>query len=99
MTIRRKYIERICLCLCFAATIGIQLWNLLPLPNWLVGDDSIYHYLRVDAVAERLRYGDFLSEVNHVFFEGAGYADFAYPTIMLYIPAFFACLDAESDCP
>ncbi len=89
MTKQRQYIERLCLLLCFAVTIGIQLWNLLPLQDWMMGDDSIYHYLRVDAVAERLRCGDFLSEVNHVFFEGAGYADFANPTIMLYIPALF----------
>ncbi len=89
MTTRRQYIERLCLFLCFAATIGIQLWNIFPLQNWIIGDDSVYHYLRVDAVAERLRHGDFLSEVNHVFFEGAGYADFANPTLLLYIPALF----------
>lgn len=92
MTKQRKYIERFCLFVCFAATIGIQLWYLFPLHDWLIGDDSIYHYLRVDAVAERLRCGGFLSEVNHVYFEGAGYADFAYPITMLYIPALFRVL-------
>ncbi len=92
---QRKSIERLCLFLCFAATIGIQLWNLPPLRDWLMGNDSIYHYLRVDAVAERLRCGDFFSEVNHVFFEGAGYADFANPTIMLYIPALFRIMGCE----
>ncbi|MBQ9414517.1 MAG: hypothetical protein IJU16_05260 [Clostridia bacterium] len=89
MTARRRYIARVCLIACFVVTIGIQLWYLSPLQNWLVGDDSTYHYLRVDALAERLRAGDFLSEVNNVFFEGAGYADFAYPTAFLYIPALF----------
>ena len=92
---QRKSIERLCLFFCFAVTIGIQLWNLPPLHDWLMGDDAIYHYLRVDAVAERLRNGDFFSEVNHVFFEGAGYADFANPTIMLYIPALFRIMGCE----
>ena len=78
--------------LCFALTLGIQLWYILPLDEWIIGHDAIYHHLRVDAVVERLRFGDFLSEVNHVYFQGAGYADFAYPTTLLYIPALFRLL-------
>ncbi|MBE6763604.1 MAG: hypothetical protein E7553_04530 [Ruminococcaceae bacterium] len=89
MSKQRRYLKSVCLFFCFAVTIGIQLWNMPPLHNWLIGDDSVYHYLRVDAVAERLRCGDFFSEVNHVFFEGFGYADFANPILFLYIPALF----------
>ncbi len=62
-----RYTNRFCSLISFAVTIGIQLYYLLPLQNQLIGDDSIYHYLRVDAVAERLRSGEFLSEVSPVF--------------------------------
>ncbi len=63
--------------------------NLFPLDCPLLGHDAQYHYLRVDALAERIKSGNIFSGgVDYLFLDGLGYASsLAYPDVLLYIPA------------
>lgn len=63
--------------------------KLYPLNCPLLGHDGPYHYLRVEALAERIRSGNIFSGgIDYLFLEGMGYASsIAYPDVLLYIPA------------
>ncbi len=75
---------------CFAAVMYISLKDFLPLDQWIIGDDSAYHYLRVEALYNKLKTHDFFNGgIDYLYCNGAGYASAtAYPDLFLYIPAF-----------
>lgn len=77
--------------LCFVLTMIFSLKYFLPLDKWIIGDDSAYHYLRVEAVYQKLKTHDFFNGgIDYLYCNGAGYASStAYPDLFLYIPAFF----------
>lgn len=79
--------------LCFLSLILVfivETEKFFPLDSPMLGHDASYHYLRVDALAERIKSGNILSGgIDYLFLDGLGYASsLAYPDVMLYIPAF-----------
>lgn len=63
--------------------------GVFPTKNPLIGHDASYHYLRMEALADRLRSGEIVSGgIDYLFYDGLGYASsLAYPDVFLYIPA------------
>lgn len=84
-----KYIKYLIFMLCFLAVMTIQIVYLFPLDQPLYGHDSAYHYLRTEALKQRIENFDlFNGGVDYLFNNGAGYASsLAYPDILLFIPA------------
>ncbi len=77
---------------CFLAlffTVVMLSEKLFPLNCPLLGHDASYHYLRVEALAERIKSGNIFSGgIDYLFMESMGYASsIAYPDVLLYIPA------------
>ena len=60
---------------------------LIPTDSPIAGHDSLYHYLRVDALKYNIENNDLFSGIDYLYFGGGGYAGFAYPEIFLFIPA------------
>jgi len=61
--------------------------------NCLVGHDSDYHLLRIEALAQQIKMGLPFLKINPTFFGGAGYASsMFYPDFLLYIPAILRVL-------
>lgn len=75
--------------LCFLVVMLVSLKGFYPINRMIVGDDSEYHYLRTEALYERLKSNDFFNGgIDYLFCNGAGYASStAYPDLFLYIPA------------
>lgn len=73
--------------LCFLASNVCLTIFLLPSNSPIGGHDSLYHYLRVEAVKYNIENHNLFSGIDYLFFGGGGYASFAYPDIFLYIPA------------
>lgn len=84
-------VSRIFCFLCFAAALAVSLKYFFPLDSWIIGDDSAYHYLRIEAIYDKLKTHDFFNGgIDYRYCNGAGYASAsAYPDLFLYIPAFF----------
>ena len=72
--------------LCFLAVNLYLLAILHPFDSIIMGHDFQYHYLRIDAVQYNIENNSF-SGIDYLFFDGGGYASFAYPDLFLYIPA------------
>ena len=85
-----KRVSYIVCILCFVITMAVSLKYFFPLDCWIIGDDSAYHYLRVDALFHKLKTHDFFNGgIDYLYCNGAGYASStAYPDLFLYIPAF-----------
>lgn len=77
---------------CFLAANITLISFLLPSGCIMVGDDSKYHYLRVEALKNSIENLDIFSGVEYLYFGGGGYAGFAYPELFLYIPALLRVL-------
>ena len=61
----------------------------------LIGHDSDYHILRIEALARQIKMGLPYLKVNPTFFGGAGYASsMFYPDFLLYMPAILRALGA-----
>ncbi len=75
--------------LCLTFVLMMESISLFPFETPLIGHDSQYHYLRVDALVQRIRDGNIFSGgIDYLFCDGLGYASsVAYPDILLYIPA------------
>lgn len=75
--------------ICFFAAFYMQLSYLSPMDNVIVGHDTYYHYLRVEALSQMIRDGEiFRGGIDYLFMNGAGYASTAsYPDLLLVIPA------------
>lgn len=78
--------------ICFLAANITLISFLLPSGCIMVGHDSQYHYLRVEALKNSIEDLDIFSGVEYLYFGGGGYASFAYPEIFLYIPALLRVL-------
>lgn len=62
----------------------------------LIGHDSEYHLLRIEALSQQIKMGLPFLKVNPTFFGGAGYASsLFYPDFLLYIPAILRVLGAS----
>lgn len=73
-----------------AIVIGIALLASLPLfpKGMMTGDDLRFHLVRIDAIAEGLRSGDFPVKMYPVYNDGYGYpVPILYGDILLYVPA------------
>lgn len=59
----------------------------------LIGHDTEYHLLRIEALKQQIEMGKPFLKVNPTFFGGAGYASsLFYPDLLLYIPAILRIL-------
>lgn len=79
----------------FSVTIVTILVAICPLITryCLLGHDSEYHLLRIEALKQQIEMGKPFLKVNPTFFGGAGYASsLFYPDLLLYIPALFRVL-------
>ncbi len=87
--VNSKYIKYLTFAICFLAVMTIQIVYLFPFDQPLYGHDSAYHYLRTEALKQRIENLDlFNGGVDYLFNNGAGYASsLAYPDILLFIPA------------
>lgn len=83
----RKNSTNILCFICFLLTQIYLLLMLFPLDHPFSGDDSLYHYLRVEALKYNIENNEVFSGVDYIYFGGGGYAGFAYPDIFLFIPA------------
>ena len=89
----KKHIEEILCILCFAIVMYILLQIHQPMNQVILGHDSAYHYLRLEAASYNIENGTLFSGVDHLFLNGAGYASSAaYPDILLLFPAFLRTL-------
>lgn len=84
--IRHNSTEIFC-SLCFIAANVFLLCMLIPTDSPIAGHDSLYHYLRVDALKYNIENNGLFSGIDYLYFGGGGYAGFAYPEIFLFIPA------------
>jgi len=69
---------------------GITVAASLPLlvKGLVRGDDIRFHLMRIDSIAEGLRYGQFPVKLNWLYLEGYGYpASVFYGDLLLYLPA------------
>lgn len=73
--------------LCFLAANICLLIFMSPTSSPIVGHDYRYHYLRVDALKYNIENHILFSGIDYLYFDGGGYAGFAYPEFFLYIPA------------
>lgn len=74
----------------FSVTIVAIIVAIAPLISRyaLLGHDSDYHILRIEALKQQIQMGLPFLKVNPTFFGGAGYASsLFYPDFLLYIPA------------
>lgn len=74
----------------FSVTLVTILVAICPLITryCLLGHDSAYHILRIEALKQQIEMGKPLLKVNPTFFGGMGYASsMFYPDFLLYIPA------------
>lgn len=79
----------------FSVTIITILVAICPLLSkyTLLGHDSEYHLLRIEALKQQIEMGKPFLRVNPTFFGGAGYAgSLFYPDFLLYIPAIMRVL-------
>ena len=84
--IRHNSTEIFC-SLCFIAANVFLLCMLIPTDSPIAGHDSLYHYLRVDALKYNIENNALFSGIDYLYFGGGGYAGFAYPELFLFIPA------------
>ena len=83
----------ICL-ICAVLAVYFASMFLFPFDTGVTGHDSSYHYLRIEALAQKIKNGEFFcGGIDYLFFGGAGYASSAaYPDLMIYIPALLRCI-------
>lgn len=73
--------------LCFLAANICLLVFMSPTSSPIIGHDYKYHYLRVEALKYNIENHNLFSGIDYLYFDGGGYAGFAYPEFFLYIPA------------
>ena len=78
--------------LCSLAAIFVACLPLFTV-NCIVGHDSAYHLLRIEALKTDILAGNPFPKVNSLYFGGRGYASsMFYPDLMLYLPALMRCV-------
>lgn len=88
----QKNSKKIFCIICFLLVNFYLLLYLRPFNCSMIGHDSAYHYLRVEALKYNMQNSNLFSGIDYLFFNGGGYASFAYPSIFLYIPAILRVL-------
>ncbi len=78
--------------LCFLCTFFYLATYMRPFNSVIVGHDHLYHYLRLESLAYNFKTNNLFSGIDYFFFDGAGYASFAYPSLFLCIPAVLRAL-------
>lgn len=86
LLLQKNSVKLLCL-LCFLLVNIYLILYLKPFNCPILGHDSGYHYLRVEALKYNIENFNLFSGIDYIFFNGGGYASFAYPDIFLYIPA------------
>lgn len=88
MHLRKIFRRRKTLYLIFFITIFFASLPILKADGIIWSYDAQYHVLRIEALAEQIKYGAPFLKVNSLFFNGAGYASsLCYPDFFLYFPA------------
>lgn len=89
--LQKNSTEIFCL-LCFLAVNLCLLIFMSPTASPIIGHDYKYHYLRVEALKYNIENHNLFSGIDYLYFDGGGYASFAYPEFFLYIPALLRVL-------
>lgn len=84
--VQKNRTELFCV-ICFLAVYLELAIVMMPLSSPFSGHDTLYHYLRVESLKYNIETGNLFSGIDYLYFDGAGYAGFAYPQLFLYIPA------------
>lgn len=84
--VQQNSTEIIC-AICFILVNVFLACMLIPTDSPIAGHDSLYHYLRVEALKYNIENNNLFSGIDYLYFGGGGYAGFAYPEIFLFIPA------------